>query len=282
MGVGLALITTAWTAVSAFATSSIIGGAIVGAVVGAAIGGLGAAITGGDIGKGILFGAIGGAVTGGLASWAGGASMLGGAGTGTGTGGLSGATQALGSGTGIPSGGGTMISRGLDAAGSLMKSGSGEILAEFVVKAGEVMMTPDPQEDYGKTKEYLDKKLESDLERQRIASAAGGGSVGGGAGHDPANMANVALQREKWQYDISKAEQMEQQRTEAMESVRKRRQPDPSGKAIKTKSTITTLDERRAEERAKKAQSYITPITPPVSPPVEAPALTPPTEEVTL
>lgn len=42
-------------------------GAVTSAVVGAAIGGLTAAITGGDIGKGLLFGAIGGVVTGGLA-----------------------------------------------------------------------------------------------------------------------------------------------------------------------------------------------------------------------
>jgi len=39
-------------------TAAIVGGAI----VGAAIGGITAAVTGGDIGKGLLFGAIGGAV----------------------------------------------------------------------------------------------------------------------------------------------------------------------------------------------------------------------------
>lgn len=72
---GLAAIGTtiaSWVGVTTISavTATMIGGAI----VGAAIGGLTAALTHGDIGKGVLFGTIGGAVTGGVSGWAGGLS----------------------------------------------------------------------------------------------------------------------------------------------------------------------------------------------------------------
>ena len=61
----------AWAAIGAYTVGSIAVGVIVqGAIIGAAIGGLTAAVTGGNIGKGMLFGAIGGAVMGGIGAWA--------------------------------------------------------------------------------------------------------------------------------------------------------------------------------------------------------------------
>lgn len=56
-----------WLGGSAIAIT--IGAAVQGAIIGAAIGGLTAAVTGGDIGKGLLFGAVGGAITGGLTEY---------------------------------------------------------------------------------------------------------------------------------------------------------------------------------------------------------------------
>jgi hypothetical protein len=81
-GIGAAIIgffatTGSATAISAAAVGTltattamtIASGIVGGIVVGAAVGGLGALVTGGDIGKGMLYGAIGGAVTGGISGW---------------------------------------------------------------------------------------------------------------------------------------------------------------------------------------------------------------------
>ena len=54
------------SAFAATATGAFVAGVIGSAVIGAAVGGLTAAVTGGDIGKGLLFGAVGGAVLGGI------------------------------------------------------------------------------------------------------------------------------------------------------------------------------------------------------------------------
>jgi len=284
MGIGTAIIGGIGAAMSWLGAGGIVAGMVKGALIGAAIGGLSAAVTGGSIGKGILFGAVGGAVTGGLTAWAAGA----GGGIGGGPGALAGGSAggdvaslaAAEAARGAAATGGTIIERGLNAAGSLMQSGGGEMLGQFVTKATEVLMAPEIPEDYSKSKEYLDKKLETDLERQRIASAAGGkGGSRGGGGHDPANMAQVALKREQWQYDVSKAEQMEKQRTEAVKSIRKGQKYTGDTEKKNTESTITTLDKKRAAEREAKGKKYITPITPPAS--TEggtAPALTPPEE----
>ena len=63
---GAAYVVTAFALVgmAAFVT-----GVVVGAVIGAAVGAIGAAVTGGDIGKGALWGAVGGAVAGGFAGY---------------------------------------------------------------------------------------------------------------------------------------------------------------------------------------------------------------------
>ena len=68
MGFGAIGVAVAGTAIVGAATSiaAITVGVITAAVVGAAIGGLTAAITGGSVGKGMLFGAIGGVVSAGL------------------------------------------------------------------------------------------------------------------------------------------------------------------------------------------------------------------------
>jgi len=103
-------------------TAVVIGGA----VIGAAIGGLTAAVTDGDIGKGMLFGAIGGAVTGGVASLAGG-----------GGGAISGTASSIGGGTttfaevagasagGIWEAGGTTIGSSMLAEGGLVGTTQG-------------------------------------------------------------------------------------------------------------------------------------------------------------
>jgi hypothetical protein len=64
--IGASILAGAATAAT-MSFASIAVGVIASAVVGAAIGGIAAAITGGDIGKGLLYGAIGGVVTGGIA-----------------------------------------------------------------------------------------------------------------------------------------------------------------------------------------------------------------------
>lgn len=69
IGIGAAIVAAAGYSATV-GIGAIIAGAINGLIIGAVIGGIGAAITGGSIGKGILFGAIGGAVTGGLGAWA--------------------------------------------------------------------------------------------------------------------------------------------------------------------------------------------------------------------
>jgi len=270
MGIGAAIL--GFVGASAFAATAvggIVAGAITGAIVGAAIGGLASAVTCGDIGKGILFGAIGGAVTGGLTTWASGAGGLGGTVNAVTTAGPGEIISGL-----APQTSGTMISKGLEAAGSLMKSGGTEVLAGFVTEAGKVLFAPEEEILFSETEEGYRLGLETQLEKQRIASAASAGGSSRGAGHDPAGMASVALKREQWQYDVSKAEQMEKQRTEAMKSIRKLKKPPTGKEATSKKSTITTLDEKRAAERAAKEQTYITPITPyqpPALPPTETP-----------
>ena len=241
MGIGAAI----WagiSAISAFATSSIVGGVIVGACIGAAVGGLTALVTGGDIGKGILFGAIGGAVTGGLASWAGGAGSTVIAPY------TSGAGQVLGSTANAA--GQTAIQAGMSTAGSIMANGGTEVLGSVVAEGMKIMSAEDVEPLYKDSQEYLDKKLANDLEQQRIASANSGGSGGGGSGHDPANMANVRLEREKWKYGINKSEEQAAQRTAAMREVRKMGPSHANAPAPTNTASVSTIAQQQAHKDA--------------------------------
>lgn len=163
-GVGAAVVGALST--TAFAASSIgvaIATVINGALIGAAIGGLTAAVTGGDIGKGVLFGGIGGAVAGGLGAWAswgetaaltststalegsGGAAMGTGGGSfqiaGTnaaGSGGASVAGASLDTAVGatfkesIPTLGGQIVSSGIEAGGSILEGSTTQDMNEQI------------------------------------------------------------------------------------------------------------------------------------------------------
>lgn len=63
VAIGSVFLTSAFAAT---ATGTLVAGVIGSAIIGATVGGLTAAVTGGNIGKGLLFGAIGGAVMGGI------------------------------------------------------------------------------------------------------------------------------------------------------------------------------------------------------------------------
>ena len=143
-GVSLAGI---WAGIGAIGAGSAIAGVTIGmviqgAIIGAAVGGLAAAVTGGDIGKGLLFGAVGGAVIGAVSGAIGGVSAGSASGMtsatldATAAGTLSGSTGTAISGA---AGGATSSAGGI---GSLLNSETGatvvgSVLSEFG-KAGDL------------------------------------------------------------------------------------------------------------------------------------------------
>lgn len=185
MGIEIAL-----GAVGSFVTAGLATGVtaavIGGAVIGAAIGGLTAAITDGDIGKGMLFGAIGGAVTGGVASLAGG-----------GGGAISGTTSSIGGGTttfaevagasagGIWEAGGTTIASSVLAEGGvagatqgLAAAGATGVLDSIGAQVGIGALTQGVKgylmagasEDQAESQAQQTKEImETKLEQQRLA-----------------------------------------------------------------------------------------------------------------
>lgn len=181
--------------------TAILVGAAVGAVVGAAIGGIGAAITDGDIGKGVLYGAIGGAVAGGMGGWMSDGGLA--------TGATSGAEGAASYGeAGYGAAGATkaptsIMVGGAEAAGSGLTAGEGAIGSALVTTGGTAVMgafkeEPDVAGENAKNREASQKLAELQAATQlKIAEMRGGEASSSGS--DARYTADLQLQNAREQ-----------------------------------------------------------------------------------
>lgn len=235
MGEGAAAVGVAVVAVVGEGiAASIITGAIIGAAIGAVVGGLMAAVTGGSIGKGILFGAVGGAVMGGISGALAGpmnaagqtAAQQSAAAGSTGSGGAGGAAPFDAIDYAFEYGGtsGQELIKQQATASVLEKVGT-EVLAKGSTAALSEWLKEDPTQRWQDTKEGAMWLKEKDLEQQQIASNAARGGGGGGAGHDPANMAQVNLNREKWKEEVSTRDALRAARAENLGDLSTQRGP---------------------------------------------------------
>lgn len=179
-----AAIATAWTSLGAMSIGAFaVGTMIQGAIIGAAIGGLTAAVTGGSIGKGMLFGGIGGAVVGGISGTLSNLSALSAANTAAGStfenfAGMAGTQSTMGAGgmsatSGASLGSGS-ISMSLDSTG-------GQILGKVVESGIGAYVSNENQKDLLKAnKEESALAYERDIAKMKLASSLAGGSGGSG------------------------------------------------------------------------------------------------------
>ena len=190
--------------VGAFTTSTVVAGIVGSAIIGAAVGGLTAAVTGGSIGKGMLFGAVGGAVMGGITGAMGGFSSAAGS-----TGAISGsmsenvALQAAKEGTKIATTEAVKTSA-FEAGKFFSTQGGGVIGASLLTTAGTTIAGAfdDTAEQAAKLERekmaQQDKQFYANLEAQKeIAGMSGGG--GGGGGSDAVEVARINQETQREQ-----------------------------------------------------------------------------------
>jgi len=220
----VAAIGAAWAAVGAWSIGTFaIGTVVQSAIIGAAVGGLSAAVTGGDIGKGMLYGAVGGAVLGGIGAFAG----MGSGGT---AGAATGATSAAssvpssvtagvnavkGATTGaVVSGGGAGAASGSGLAGMLTGKLGESLVTGGLQMLGGALEGKDAAEEADKQRAWQAEQNEKNRQLQeRLASMSGGG---GGGSSDGIAIARIQqetalkqLAENRRQYDVARQDQIE-------------------------------------------------------------------------
>lgn len=222
--------------------TGIAAGMIGSAIVGAAIGGITAAITGGSIGKGLLFGAIGGAVLGGIGAWANGATWGASSSGGTLAGGTVGETSigsfsanlgdagilgggATGAGEVATTVGGSSWMTGMGAAG--VTTVGSALQGAFSEDAADPNDPEERQKDRDLEKELTYAQLEAQKEIAAMQASSSGSSGGGGEAAAEASkyatdaeLQNAREQREQdWKVNEREYTAIAQAKDERRESV---------------------------------------------------------------